>query len=44
MTETQKAKMIKKLVTNMTIAPYAKVKKTLDLAAKQTRKALGVAL
>ncbi|GBR72939.1 hypothetical protein NO1_0395 [Candidatus Termititenax aidoneus] len=44
MTYAQKAKIIKKIVTNITITPYATVKKNLDHAAKQTRKALGVSL
>ena len=44
MTEIQKAKMIKKTVTNLTVVPYADVKKNLDRIARQTRKALGVKL
>ena len=44
MTAEQKAKMIKKIVTNSAVAPYADVKRNLDRAARQTRKALGVKL
>ena len=44
MTDEQKTKMIKKIVTNLTFAPYTEVKKNLDRVAKQTRKALGVKL
>lgn len=44
MTEEQKAKIIKKTVANLTVTPYADVKKNLDRIAKQTRKALGVKL
>jgi hypothetical protein len=44
MTETQKAKMIKRAVANLTIEPYSKVKKPLDHYAQKTRKALGVTL
>jgi hypothetical protein len=44
MTEEQKATIIKKTVTNLTVEPYNRVKRALDSFSKKTRKALGVSL